>query len=191
MEKNVVAIGNSAGFVEPLESTALAVICDEAWALAQSLADADLAPGKAITDTYNKWCRQTWETICGFLALHYRFNTRLQTPFWLACRNETDLGDLAQEYVSYFKENGPSVLWMNTLMQGREVFAPEGWVTLLVGQDVPYQRKHATSETEKKAWKKIQAGNWAATANGIGVAELCAIVRSPDWQFPEDFFRLR
>ncbi len=81
-EKNVVAIGNSAGFVEPLESTALMVICDESWMLARSLAEADLSPGKAIADVYNKWCRQNWESIRGFLALHFRFNKRLETPFW-------------------------------------------------------------------------------------------------------------
>jgi len=190
-EKNVVAIGNSAGFVEPLESTSLAVICDEAWALAQSLADADLAPGEAIIGTFNKWYCQTWESIRGFLALHYKFNTRLQTSFWHACRKETDLGDLAQEYVSYFQENGPSVLWINTIMQGRDAFGPEGWVAMLVGQDVPYRRKYAPDEAEQKAWKKIRAGNWAATANGLGVPEMSAIVRSPGWQFPEGFFKPR
>ena len=187
-EKNVVAIGNSGGFVEPLESTALAVACDEAWALAKSLDEANLEPGKAIADVYNKWCRQTWESIRGFLALHYKFNMRLGTPFWRACQEETDLGDRAQEYVSYFQENGPSLLWINTIIQGREVFGPEGWVTMLVGQDVPYRRKYVPGEAEQKAWKKIQAGNWAATANGVGVAEMSKLVRSPEWRFPKDFF---
>ena len=190
-KKNVVAIGNSAGFVEPLESTALFVICDEAWAVAQSLADSDLEPDEILAEVYNKWCRQTWESIRGFLAIHYKFNTRLETPFWRACQEETDLGDRAQEYVSYFQERGPSLLWVSTLLQGRDAFDSEGWVTMLVGQDVPYRRKYVPSEAEQKAWKKIQAGNWAATANGVGVAEMSKIVRSPDWQFPQDFFRQR
>jgi tryptophan halogenase len=190
-EKNVVAIGNSGGFVEPLESTSLFVICDQAWALAQSLVEADLKPGKTIADAYNKWCQQTWESIRGFLAVHYKFNTRLETPFWRACQEETDLGNRAQEYVSYFQENGPSMLWMNTLIQGRDAFGPEGWVTMLIGQDVPYRRKYVPSEAEQKEWKKIQAGNWAATATGLGVAEVSKLVRSPDWQFPADFFAPR
>jgi tryptophan halogenase len=190
-EKNVAAIGNSAGFVEPLESTSLLVICDEALALARSFAECDLVPGAAIRDTYNKWCTQTWESIRGFLALHYKFNTRLRTPFWRACQNETDLGDRAQHYVSYFQENGPSLLWMNTLIEGRDVFGPEGWVAMLIGQDVPYRRTYSPGEAEKKTWKKIQAGNWAITVTGIGVAEMSRIVRSPDWRFPKDFFQPR
>jgi tryptophan halogenase len=105
-EKNVVAIGNAGGFVEPLESTSLFVACAESWALAQSLADSDLMPGEALVGVYNKACRQTWESIRGFLSLHYKFNTRLETPFWRTCQEETDLGDRAEEYVSYYHENG-------------------------------------------------------------------------------------
>ncbi len=190
-EQNVVASGNSAGFVEPLESTSLLVICDEAIALAESLAESDLNPNQSLADAYNKWCRQSWESIRGFLAIHYKCNRRTETPFWRACWEETDLGDRAGEYVAYFQANGPSLFWMSTLIQGRDAFGPEGWLTLLVGQDVPYRNKYAPSEAELKAWKKIQAGNWAATANGVGVAEMSEIVRSRDWQFPPGFFQPR
>ena len=190
-EKNVVAIGNAAGFVEPLESTSLFVICDEARMLALSLAESDLNPGRAITNAYNKWLRQTWESVRGFLALHYKFNKRIDTPFWRACWEDTELGDQARDYVSYFQENGPTLLWMNTIMQGRDAFGAEGWITMLVGQDVPYRRRYVPSEAERNAWRKIQAGNWAVTANGVGVAEMSDLVRSPEWQFPKDFFKPR
>ena len=145
-------------------------------------------PGKATVDAFNKWCNQTWESIRGFLALHYKFNVRLETPFWHACQQETDLGDMAREYVSYFQEDGPSLLWVDTIIQGRDAFGPEGWVTMLVGQDVPYRRKYTPGDAEQKAWKKIQAGNWASTANGVGVAEMSKFVRAPEWRFPENFF---
>jgi tryptophan 7-halogenase len=188
--KNVVGIGNAAGFVEPLESTSLFVICDAAWALAESLADCDLQPDAALGGVYNKWSRQTWESIRGFLGIHYKFNTRLETPFWRACREETDLGGRAQEYISYFEERGPSPLWMSTLLEGRDVFDSDGWLTMLVGQKVPYRHTYTPSEAEQRTWKKILAGNWAKTANGLNVAEMSRMVRSPEWQFPKDFFRL-
>jgi tryptophan 7-halogenase len=189
-EKNVVAIGNSAGFVEPLESSSLIVICQEAGILAQSLAETDLEPGHTVAAAYNKWSRQTWESIRGFLAIHYKFNTRLNTPFWQACQQETDLGDLAEEFVAYFQENGPSLMWNSTIFQGHHAFVdPEGWITLMVGQDVPYRRRHVPGEAEQLAWKKIQSANWALAATGVSVEEMSKLVRSPEWRFPADFFK--
>src|SRR6516162_6712599 len=110
--KNVVAIGNAAGFVEPLESTSLGVICFDAHALAESLLDVDLAPRPTQVQQYNRRTAHIWEIIREFLALHYKFNTRLQTPFWQACVHDTYLGS-ALEFVDFFCENGPSTLWRN------------------------------------------------------------------------------
>jgi hypothetical protein len=83
------------------------------------------------------------------------------------------------------------MMLVSALIQGRDAFGPEGWVTMLIGQNVPYRRKYQPSETERRTWKKIQASNWALSAAGIGVAEMSKIVRSPDWQFPEGFFQPR
>src|SRR6185436_16833377 len=46
--KNVVGIANSYGFVEPLESTSLGVICDQCQNLAGSLMDSDRQPGPGM-----------------------------------------------------------------------------------------------------------------------------------------------
>ena len=40
---------------------------------------------------YNQFCHRGWEGVRRFLALHYKFNTRLDTDFWKTCQNETDL----------------------------------------------------------------------------------------------------
>src|SRR5688572_19192314 len=63
---NVAAVGNSCGFVEPLESTSLGLICEQVRSLAESLADTDLQPGPAVADAYNKRNRLNWEDIRGF-----------------------------------------------------------------------------------------------------------------------------
>jgi tryptophan halogenase len=103
---NVVGIGNASGFVEPLEATALTTIITQARGIASTLFDSDGAPTPSIIALYNRFVGDTWDEIRDFIALHYRFNTRLETPFWQACRADTDLGE-AVGLVEFFEENGP------------------------------------------------------------------------------------
>jgi tryptophan 7-halogenase len=51
---NVVGIGNAVGFVEPLEATALQVICVEASTLADSLIDSLCEPTPTLIELYNR-----------------------------------------------------------------------------------------------------------------------------------------
>jgi hypothetical protein len=105
--KNVVGIGNSSGFVEPLESTSLGVICDESDSLVNSLIECNCRPTLTIVRQYNKRFALKWDNIRDFLSVHYTFNTGLDTPFWRECRDKCDLADAA-EVVEYYQENGPA-----------------------------------------------------------------------------------
>jgi tryptophan halogenase len=184
---NVAAVGNSCGFVEPLESTSLGVICEQVRSLAESLAETDLQPGEQMAAVYNKRNRLNWEDIRGFLAMHYRFNTRLATPFWRECVDKADLAG-ATEYVEFYRDNGPSVIWRETLIRGYDVFGFEGYLTLMVGQAVPYRRTFEPSERDRLQWRAIQEANRAQAAGGVGVAEAVAMVRSPAWKYQEGFY---
>jgi tryptophan halogenase len=186
--KNVVSIGNSNGFVEPLESTSLAAICEECHALAVSLADSGRDPGPMMAAAYNKRNRQTWDDIRRFLAVHYKFNTRLDTTFWSAARADTDLAG-AEEFVDFYAENGPSVAWKHTLITGRDVFGFEGWLAMMVGQNVPYRRRFVPDEHERQAWQQVREKNRAQAATALTVREALDVVRSPRWRARADFFR--
>jgi tryptophan halogenase len=186
--KNVVAIGNSNGFVEPLESTSLAAICEECHALAVSLADCGREPGPALAAVYNRHNQRTWDDIRRFLAIHYRFNTRLNTDFWRAARSDTDLAG-AEDYVDFYAENGPSVAWKSTLITGRDVFGFEGWLAMMVGQNVPYRRRFRPDDHERQLWRGITDAHRAQAAAGLTVREALDVVRSPQWRTRPDFFR--
>jgi tryptophan halogenase len=187
--KNVVAIGNACGFVEPLESTSLSLICEQAHSVVESLADSELQPGEQIAAAYNKRNCLNWEDIRSFLAVHYKFNTRLDTPFWRECQTKTDLAGAAV-YVEYFRDNGPSVLWRHTLIRGYDVFGFEGWLTLMIGMAVPYRQTHTPSERDWAQWRAIQQASRAEAANGLTVKEAVAMVRSPNWHCGDDFYRI-
>src|SRR6185437_2171893 len=89
--KNVVAIGNANGFVEPLEATALGVISMQSRLLADTLVESDRQIRRWDVTGFNRHHGRYWDSIRRFIAIHYKFNDRIDTPFWRACREKTDL----------------------------------------------------------------------------------------------------
>lgn len=100
---NVVALGNAYGFVEPLESTALHMLIRQIGLLLQSF---PLCRGGGPEGLLNRKVAGTWDYLRWFLALHYKFNRRLETPFWRACRNDVDVSSHG-ELLESFAARGP------------------------------------------------------------------------------------
>ncbi len=188
--ENVVAIGNAAGFVEPLEATSLGVIADECDTLATSLRDSDFAPGAAVARQYNARNGRKWDQIRDFLGVHYRFNTRWETPFWRACREACDIGP-AQEVVEYYRENGPSVAHRATLLDPLNQFGLEGYWTLLIGQSVPRERAYEPTAAEREVWRKVREGMKGKGAGGLTIPEALAVIRRPGFAWPAGLYTPR
>jgi tryptophan halogenase len=159
--KNVIAIGNAAGFVEPLEATAIATICDSVSHVIRSLQASNRFLEPLQRDIYNRIFHRNWEIIRDFLAIHYKFNRRLDTPFWQAARRDVCLGD-AQEIVDYYQVVGPDLRLLNYDMK-RDFFSVEGYLVMLVGQQVPFQRREDVTDQARVAWQERQ-GEWTRRA---------------------------
>lgn len=181
--KNVVAIGNASGFVEPLEATALGAIAQQSRVLADSLVLADLQPRPTQRDMFNRFHALSWDAIRGFLAVHYKFNSRLDTPFWQHCREKTDLAR-AQEVVQYFVENGPDCYWGETLLQNpHDSFRISGYITMLTGMSVPYRKTYHPTEAEWKLLKARQQKYKNLVQNALTVRQMLDYIRSPKWKW--------
>jgi tryptophan halogenase len=185
--KNVVGIGNAAGFVEPLESTSLGVICDQSDSLVNSLLEGDREPAPQVVRQYNKRFALKWDNIRGFLGVHYKFNTGMNTPFWRECREKCDLAGAA-EIVEYYQEVGPGTYHSQTLLNRLSQFGLEGYWSLLLGQKVPYKQLYMPSEQERAAWRQIQQAFKAKAEAGVGVKEALTLVRSPQFQWPPTLY---
>ncbi|MFG3507492.1 tryptophan 7-halogenase [Streptomyces sp. NPDC047821] len=134
--KNVAAIGNACGFVEPLEATNIQVICTHSQRLAQAINAGGLGNPDLARD-YNDAVQLQWEDIRDFLALHYRFNTRVNTPFWQMAVRDTPLGGL-EEYVKLYQETGPA-LFTDAAGKPGSMFGYDGHLALLLGLRVPWR----------------------------------------------------
>jgi tryptophan halogenase len=176
--QNVVGIGNASGFVEPLEATALLVISHDVRRLAEVLLGTEMDPGPAAR-AYNMKSAVSWDAIRDFIAVHYRFNTRLDTPFWRACRADVDLCG-ASELVSYYQEEGPnewgaSILRMTHSWVG---FSLDSYYTLLIGQRVPYKKPYRPTEDELRTLASIRAENRALALNAFEPGRALQIFRA-------------
>jgi tryptophan halogenase len=185
--KNVVAIGNASGFVEPLESTGLGAICGQSQALAETLVDCDRDLRPSLIRQYNIRHGRDWDTIRNFLTMHYKFNTRLDTPFWRACRADAELGG-ASEIVEYYQENGPSLAWRKLLLPPGDQFNMEGYLSLLLGQQVPYWKTYTATECDLAAWDSIRQSIYHKVARAYSTPEALKMIRSPGWKWPQGLF---
>src|SRR5258706_5313873 len=98
---------------------------------------------------YNVRGWQMWDATRDFLGVHYKFNRRFDNPFWRECWEKTDIGN-GQEVVDYYQENGPSGLWRVPLFQNTDYrnFGMEGYFSMLVGMEVPYQKTYEPKPRE-------------------------------------------
>jgi tryptophan 7-halogenase len=186
---NVVALGNSNGFVEPLEATAMFVICNAARALAVALQDSACDPTSSLKGVFNSIVNRMWDEIRDFLAVHYRYNTRLETPFWKYCQEKTALHG-AERIVDYYQENGPSTAFENDLLTPENsIFHLEGFYALLLGQKVPHRRLRALTEVEQKTMAALMMHNRNQAARGYDMAESLELFRSPRWSWRPGFYK--
>ena len=155
--KNVVAIGNASGFVEPLESTALGAICTRRpkHDCQNRSIDCECRVRNSLVKQYNKLHACEWDNIRQFLAIHFKFNTRFDTPYWQACRSDAELGSAA-DIVEYYQEYGPTGVWRVVLIPPNDQFQMEGYLSLLLGQQVPYRKTYTADAQDLLAWQQIR-----------------------------------
>ena len=166
---NVVGIGNATGFVEPLEATALHLVIEQIRLLCRLIdeSEGDLPP--KLIESANQRYRQLWDEVRDFLAIHYRFNRRKNTPFWQHCREATYLAG-AQDLVNLYEEAGPTSLCSTTL-DGGHLFGYDGFMSILVGSRAPTRYANRMSIDDLRRWHACQTKNQQAASNALTVRD--------------------
>jgi tryptophan halogenase len=104
--KNCVAIGLSAGFVEPLEATAIYSIDAAATRLVMNFPDKQCSP--ALAKAYNTRATRLIEEIVNFLQMVYVTSNRTE-PYWLAVREETRRSEWLVEKLELWRCRFPDI----------------------------------------------------------------------------------
>ncbi len=140
--RNVVAIGLSQGFAEPLESTSIHVIQATIAKLIAFFPDREFR--RVDVDEFNRQCRFENERIRDFLILHYHATERDDSPFWDHCRT-MPVPDTLQHKLDLWRSAGRIVRTDN------ELFAEVGWLQVLHGQRVPARAHHPIADALDEA----------------------------------------
>jgi len=156
--KNVVAIGLSAGFIEPLESNGLFSVHEFLFKLVKTL------QRPAVTqwdkDVYNGTVFSMWRNFAQFVALHYSLSIRNDTPYWQANAtreyskemtrgaHDNAVGFIALQNDKMFNQRTPDLGGITWISVGMNYFMMDE-VTLAV--DIAH---HADESAYRAEWEK-------------------------------------
>ncbi|OFX06270.1 MAG: tryptophan halogenase [Alphaproteobacteria bacterium RIFCSPHIGHO2_12_FULL_63_12] len=137
-DRNVVAIGLSTGFLEPLESTSLHLIQSGIAKLLSLFPDRDCDPGLAAQ--FNRLFAADMDNIKDFIILHYHAAPEKKDPLWEYCRHMPIPENLSQR-IEDFRRSGRLMLGTDDL------FKETSWVAVLHGQGIEAGSYHPLTDT--------------------------------------------
>ena len=131
--KNCVAVGLSQGFIEPLEATALQFVYSTIEQFSQALEEGNFS-GKN-RDEFNARMNANFEGVRDYIVLHYKTNSRSDSPYWIDNRENQKISDNLRAMIEcwYAIEDTQEAL---TRLNIGSYYSQRSWTCLLAGVGV-------------------------------------------------------
>jgi flavin-dependent dehydrogenase len=129
--RNTVAIGLSAGFFEPLESTGIMLIEVAARMVAEMLrGPVDRPAIEAAARNFNRQMPARFEAIVEFLKLHYCVSRRTDTAYWRDNTDPASWPEGLRDKIAQWRRRLPSRF---DFVVDEQTFLPPSWAFILHG----------------------------------------------------------
>jgi len=154
--KNCVAIGMSAGFLEPLEASALAMIELSATMLCEEL-PANRSHMEIIAKRFNDRFNYRWQRTIEFLKLHYVLSQRRDSVYWRENQVLESIPERLQELIVHWRHQAPS---RYDFVQNEEIFPSASYQYVLYGMNFETKlREHLSKFDDINTAMKIFKNN--------------------------------
>jgi len=158
--KNCVAVGMAAGFIEPLEASALVMVELAASYIRDQLPQhKDAMP--VIAKRFNELQTYRWNSIVDFLKLHYVLSGR-KSSFWKDNKSPSTLSDTLKESLQLWQYHVP---YKKDFLYKEEVFPAASYQYILYGMGFRPQLQFPLKDSENalftRQWqdnKKLKEG---------------------------------
>jgi hypothetical protein len=127
--RNCVAVGISAGFIEPLEASALALI-ELSAAMIRDEMPANRDVMDIVARRFNEVFRYRWDRIMDFLKLHYVLSQRTDSDYWVDNRRADSIPQRLAELLQLWRYQPPSRRDVNQI---EEIFPSASYQYVLYG----------------------------------------------------------
>jgi len=147
--RNCVALGLAAGFMEPIESTSIHLVQSSLLRLLALFPDRDFDP--LVAREFNRLTSAEYERIRDFLILHYHATQRDDAPLWRET-GRMAIPDTLQYKIDQFRSSG------RTVAKSLELFQNPNWLAVLVGQEIMPARHDPLADMRTQ----VDAGKYLA-----------------------------
>ncbi|MFT5134634.1 MAG: hypothetical protein ACI9SC_003115 [Gammaproteobacteria bacterium] len=130
-KNNCVAIGLSQGFIEPLEATALGLTQFSINRFITHFSRGEYQT--TYRDHFNEIINEAFDSTIDYIQMHYKLNTREDTPYWRDCRANENMSDAMRAVIAGWDNSASDFISVLKEHVHRSSYAPYSWYCILSG----------------------------------------------------------
>lgn len=146
--RNCLAVGLSQGFIEPLEATALNIVCNTVYRFMDTI-DADGGFGGEGRDLFNEKVNDEFESVRDYIVAHYVLNSRKDTAYWVQNAQNPNISPTLQRILAIWT-SGQNLSQAIERKEIRSSYTPRSWYCLLAGYGYFPEANRAVPDTEMR-----------------------------------------